>query len=566
MSVANIEKLMTSDQFNYVIIQASDCYFGFDLMDVVERGCIFALIHTKDTEGIIGWMVSKILPDWVGGYSDWLSYEKQVANDCSDNLNKFGQIPVSMKGSGHYKSDDDKGSSMANSSNSDSDACFTDDDYVKNQKNVHVASRPFTKKKIILDSSDEDDQSDSESVIPTCDWACEGRCIPILKPIKCQYSGGCNKFVHHTCTIEWASENNVDEGGISILCREHHPEFQHYLARSSKVKVDHSIKSQTRTAKNTVKESKFCEEKKGGEKKGVTQLAQESMMHQSNTLCLKSPADFDDNDQNMDIFKAKSFTESLTQNLKAGPLKKNPRTLDIYLSGPFRNENSGIVHWSVVYGNLSDAWMLKASFMSAYIRTILTSLQFKSEDICHTESYYDFNIRTVEFGEASKWKRTKKPGGKTGTVSRVSFVYSCKLSDEGVGLKRLRRILDKVMWAMKARIHNPIGPILFNHCEREEEGILNYLMEKNHNDEEATKEKMTAAVDSTFKHGYNLKVHSKLNQFMVDYDIIRILKSNMGYSSWAEVSDTERAICFKNYSRNKVLPDWNIEEETYNSY
>jgi len=136
--------------------------------------------------------VSKILPDWVGGYSDWLSYEKQVANDCSDNLIKFGQIPDSIKDSGHYKSDEDKGSSMANSSNSDSGACFMDDDYVKNQKNVHVASRPLTKKNIILDSSDENDQSDSESVIPTCDWACEGRCIPNLNPIKCQYSRGCN--------------------------------------------------------------------------------------------------------------------------------------------------------------------------------------------------------------------------------------------------------------------------------------------------------------------------------------------------------------------------------------
>jgi len=91
-------------------------------------------------------------------------------------------------------------------------------------------------------------------------------------------------------------------------------------------------------------------------------------------------------------------------------------------------------------------------------------------------------------------------------------------------------------------------------------------MEKNYNNEEATKEKITAAVDSTFKNEYNLKVHSSLNQFIVDYDIIRILKNNMGYSSWAEVSDTERAICFKNYSRNKILPDWNIEDETYNSY
>jgi hypothetical protein len=28
----------------------------------------------------------------------------------------------------------------------------------------------------------------------------------------------------------------------------------------------------------------------------------------------------------------------------------------------------------------------------------------------------------------------------------------------------------------------------------------------------------------------------------------------------------ERAICFKNYSSKKTLPDWNTEEETYNSY
>jgi hypothetical protein len=53
---------------------------------------------------------------------------------------------------------------------------------------------------------------------------------------------------------------------------------------------------------------------------------------------------------------------------------------------------------------------------------------------------------------------------------------------------------------------------------------------------------------------------------MVDFDIIRILKNNMGYSSWSELSEAERAICFKNYSLKKALPDWNNEEETYNSY
>jgi hypothetical protein len=115
-------------------------------------------------------------------------------------------------------------------------------------------------------------------------------------------------------------------------------------------------------------------------------------------------------------------------------------------------------------------------------------------------------------------------------------------------------------------VDNPLGPILFEHCQKKEEGIFNYFMNKNHNNEEAIKEKMTGAVDSTFKNGYNLKVHSHLDQFMVDYDIIHILKNNMGYLSWSDVSNLERAICFKNYSMKKALPDWNMEEETYNSY
>jgi hypothetical protein len=119
---------------------------------------------------------------------------------------------------------------------------------------------------------------------------------------------------------------------------------------------------------------------------------------------------------------------------------------------------------------------------------------------------------------------------------------------------------------MKAHTHNSIGPILFKHCQKVEEQILNYFMDKNHNSEKAIKEKMTAAVDSTFKNGFNLKVHSHLNQFMVDYDIIRVLKNNVGYSSWSDLSDVKCATCFKNYSNRKVLSDWNIEEESYNSY
>ncbi len=45
LSVVNIEELMRTNRFKYVIIQAGRFYhFGFDLLDEFEHGCIFALI------------------------------------------------------------------------------------------------------------------------------------------------------------------------------------------------------------------------------------------------------------------------------------------------------------------------------------------------------------------------------------------------------------------------------------------------------------------------------------------------------------------------------------------
>jgi hypothetical protein len=55
-----------------------------------------------------------------------------------------------------------------------------------------------------------------------------------------------------------------------------------------------------------------------------------------------------ENDPNMDIFKSESFAELLLQNLKGGPPKMNSGLVDIYSSGPFCNENTVIMHWSVI--------------------------------------------------------------------------------------------------------------------------------------------------------------------------------------------------------------------------
>ncbi len=115
------------------------------------------------------------------------------------------------------------------------------------------------------------------------------------------------------------------------------------------------------------------------------------------------------------FFKSNIFLKSVSENLKENT--KKSAIIDIYVSGPFCNQKTGLMHWSGMYGNLGAAWMIKSSFMGVYVRSVLTSLNFRNDDILHTGSYYDINIQNIKFGEVSKWKRKNKKGRKGGTVS-----------------------------------------------------------------------------------------------------------------------------------------------------
>ncbi len=70
---------------------------------------------------------------------------------------------------------------------------------------------------------------------------------------------------------------------------------------------------------------------------------------------------------------------------------------------------------------------------------------------------------------------------------------------------------------------------------------------------------MTASRDATFKNGYSLKLNAYLNQYMVDYNIVCVLKEEMGFRSWPDMSELEFCFCYRNHTSKKNLPDWNIE-------
>jgi hypothetical protein len=255
------------------------------------------------------------------------------------------------------------------------------------------------------------------------------------------------------------------------------------------------------------------------------------------------------------------FAKSVSNNTKEA--SKTTKIVNISVSGPFQNRRSGFTYWSVIYGD-QEAWFLKSNFMKGFVKLMLTSLKFRHEEVVHCASYKVINIGKVEFGEESKWKLMTKKNGKVKTVPKMSFVFGSKTSEEATALTHLRYILDKVTWGLKTCKHNPMGFTIWKYCEQNEEAICNYMMREYHS-QEAGQKKMTASVDAAFKNGYSLKLNTYLNQYMVDYDIVCVLKEEMGFRSWSDMSELELVFCFRNHTSKKNLPDWNIEEEKISS-
>ena len=74
---------------------------------------------------------------------------------------------------------------------------------------------------------------------------------------------------------------------------------------------------------------------------------------------------------------------------------------------------------------------------------------------------------------------------------------------------------------------------------------------------------LTKDIDKYYQRGYNLIWSESLNHCMVDYDIIRILKTHVGYTHWNDVSNKQKLLCFRSFDNNFNLPDWDAKQEKY---
>ena len=92
---------------------------------------------------------------------------------------------------------------------------------------------------------------------------------------------------------------------------------------------------------------------------------------------------------------------------------------------------------------------------------------------------------------------------------------------------------------MKKREINPIRPLVVEYLKEHASSLYDYLLKKKPN-EELVAEDITDDIDKHFCAGFVLHWDDCLNHWMVDYDIIRVLKGYVGYSSWTDIPTKQR--------------------------
>ena len=263
----------------------------------------------------------------------------------------------------------------------------------------------------------------------------------------------------------------------------------------------------------------------------------------------------------MKKINAADLKQKLAQTInKSMTIRNNANHLEVHVSGPFQNYKSGKSHWIVVLGDNGQTWLIKPEFVTGYLQCLLSEI-VTNIDIGHCETYCEINIRQHEFGSESVWKRVQKNNGKPPqTVKRLSFVYSCDTTEETIGKQGLNEALRFFCLSFKKRESNPVGPLILDHIKNHAEYLYKVII-RDKTTHDAYANKITDDMNKAFG-GIDVMWNDCLNHWMVDYDIIRVLKF-CGFSSWAELTTQQRELCFKDYSAKFNLPHWYIGQERY---
>jgi hypothetical protein len=177
------------------------------------------------------------------------------------------------------------------------------------------------------------------------------------------------------------------------------------------------------------------------------------------------------NDKMYDKMFSGDFYANVTKTIKTSSTTKK---LEVYVTGPFCNKNTGKTNWILVFGDIRRVFFLKSEFTRGYIENCLESVKGRNIDVIHYKTFYNINNSMKEFGIDSVWRRTQR--GKT--VTTMSFAISCETANETNIVQTVNETVDFISKTMEKRKRNPIRPMIIHYLNDHQNGLFTYILNK----------------------------------------------------------------------------------------
>lgn len=293
---------------------------------------------------------------------------------------------------------------------------------------------------------------------------------------------------------------------------------------------------------------------------------------ENNDISYEKKEDDVDSDDSGGMFNDPNFKKTVTERTKSA----SEGGITVAVSKPI--EQGEEVKIMVVIENQkigTRMYFIKAPHVSELMkmRTKTRKNPFLRENnICFEDTFKGIIQRDSPSSTTSKYLRV---GNNSKTVELISFTVT--LPHKGTVTSNIDSVVKSIMddyfkyvFARERKV-NTAGELALTYAKQllpdtatPGSGLYGHLLTKyGDGNFDTASQNMTAEINKYWSRDITYVYDCHLDKYMVNYDIKKWVEQHMGATSWDDLSDGIKKICFKSYP-GRDLPEWSgIVQESY---
>ena len=224
--------------------------------------------------------------------------------------------------------------------------------------------------------------------------------------------------------------------------------------------------------------------------------------------------------------------------------------VEFSLSSTMTNDVDGTKICVAVMGPKGGTFFNKADVLRAVLGEFHKRMYFGKPLPQWIAELVDIKPKKEPYGTKKGGMYKRSNTGKTVDQMMVTFVVP-KDADMEEYVNTACKVLLK---PFEHRTKNDIGSLILNYWKQDERynGLTNWAETKFKG---LAAKNLSAQLEHHFDSGFVHTYGMHLDRYLTDYDIKSFLEKHMGATSWEDVSEDVKRVCYKNYPGHQ-LPAW----------